>query len=100
MIDGFWISTVILLAMSIGVVYLRQTTSSNETNWPLVYYALVLLHMQLFPEGLSEKLVYTTTFIGLMIRFEFMSGWIQKVIFAAEQIGLLWIAYSLFKIIL
>lgn len=98
MIDGYWISTVILIAMSLGIVYFRITSQTPESNWPLVYYFFVILHQQLFPEGLSEGIVFSTAFASMLIRFEFMSGWLLTVVQGCEFFGIALIAYSLFRL--
>lgn len=98
MIDGFWISTIILLAMTFGVIYFRATAQSTESNWPLVYYVFAVLHLQLNPEGLSQSVVFSSILAAMLIRFEFMSGWFLKIVQMAEFIGLGLIAYSLFLI--
>ena len=98
MIDGFWISTIVLIAMTFGVIYFRVTAQSTESNWPLVYYVFAVLHLQLNPEGLSQSVVFSSILAAMLIRFEFMSGWFLKLIQIAEFIGLGLIAYSLFLI--
>jgi hypothetical protein len=99
MIDGFWISTAIMLLMSFGVIYLRYSAASTESNWPLVYYAFAVLHMQLYPEGLSQEILLPAILAAMLIRFEFMSGWFLKLIQIAEQIALLLLAYNFFRIL-
>jgi hypothetical protein len=96
MIDGFWLSTCILMVMTLGVVYFRYSTQNNDSNWPLVYYSLAVLYMQWFPDTLSQNLVFATVLLAMFIRFEFLSGMILKGIQLAEVIGLLLITYNLF----
>jgi hypothetical protein len=98
MIDGYWISTIILIAMTCGVVYFRATAQSTDSNWPLVYYVFTVLHLQLNPEGLSQSVVLSAIIAAMLIRFEFMSGWFLKMVQMAEFICLGLIAYSLFLI--
>ena len=100
MIDGFWISTIILLVMTIGIVYFRVTAVTTDSNWPLVYYAFVVLHLQLYTEGLHSELVFGCILAAMFLRFEFMSGKIQKLIQAIEYICLVLIGYRLLMLIL
>ncbi|WP_031495538.1 hypothetical protein [Bryobacter aggregatus] len=99
MIDGYWLSTCILLAMTLGVVYFRYASRTHEGNWPMVYYGLVLLHLQLYPDGMDANVVYTAFICALLLRFEFMSGWILKLIQVMEYACLLFMAYRLFDIL-
>ena len=41
MIDGYWLSTFILMAMTIGVLYFRYGSQTFDSNWPLVYLSLI-----------------------------------------------------------
>ena len=100
MIDGFWISTLILLVMTLGVIYFRSSSTTTESNWPLVYYVFVVLHLQLYGEGLYGEVVFASILAAMFLRFEFMSGWIQKIIQAIEYITLVLICYRLLLILL
>lgn len=87
------------MAMSMGVIYFRYTAQTTDSNWPLVYYAFVVLHLQWYPEGLSQEIVFSTILAAMFIRFEFLAGWFLKAIQVAEYIGILLIAYRLFLIL-
>ena len=100
MIDGFWISTLILLVMTIGVIYFRITALTTESNWPLVYYSFAVLHLQLYTEGLYAEVVFSCILAAMFLRFEFMSGWIQKVIQAIEYVCLVLIGYRLLSLLI
>ncbi len=100
MIDGFWIGTVILLVMTCGVVYFRYAGRAIDSNWPLVYYAIVVVHLQMFPEGgLNQLLVLTSILAAMTLRFEFLTGWMITVIQGIEYICLVAIAFQLFNIV-
>jgi hypothetical protein len=99
MIDGFWISTCLLIAMTVGIIYFRYSTTMLESNWPLVYYAFVVLHLQLYPEGLSQQVVFAAILAAMFIRFEFLAGWFLKTVQMIEYVLLLLIVYRLFLLI-
>ena len=99
MIDGYWISTVVLLALTLGVLYFRYSVSTLDSNWPLVYYAFAVLHLQLYPEGLNSAFVFTAVLAAMTLRFEFMSGRIVKVVQTIEVLCLVYTAYRLFDIL-
>jgi hypothetical protein len=99
MIDGFWLSTLILMAMTFGIIYFRYATTVQASNWPLVYYAFTVLHIQLYPEGINQNVLFAAILAAMLIRFEFMAGWFLKLIETVEYICLLLIAYSLFLIL-
>jgi hypothetical protein len=80
MINGFWLSTFVLMGMSIGMIYFRYSSKSLETNWPIVYYALTVIHLQLYEGGLAPNFVFTGIIAAALLRFEFMAGWFLKAI--------------------
>jgi hypothetical protein len=99
MIDGYWLSTAILLAMTIGVIYFRYASTQVESNWPLVYYFFAVLHMQLFPDGLAREVVFAAVIAAMFIRFEFLAGFFLKSIQVLEYVFLLMIGYRLFQLL-
>ena len=99
MIDGFWLSTFILMVMTAGVIYFRYASNATESNWPLVYYAFAVLHLQWYPDGLTQGVVFGSIIAAMFIRFEFLSGMFLKIVQVVEYIALLLIGYQLFLII-
>lgn len=100
MIDGFWIGTVVLLVMTCGVFYFRYAGRAIDSNWPLVYYAFVVVHLQMFPDGgLNQILVLTAILAAMTLRFEFLTGWLVTVIQGIEYLCLAAIAFQLFNIV-
>lgn len=95
MTDGYWLSSFILMAMTIGVMYFRYSTQTFDSNWPLIYYALAVVHLQWFPEGLSQPLLFATIVAAMFIRFEFLAGLFAKIVQFWEYAGLTLIAYQL-----
>lgn len=99
MIDGYWLSTCLLIAMTVGIMYFRYSTTSLDSNWPLVYYAFAVLHLQLYPEGLNQNVVLASILAAMLIRFEFLAGWFLKVVQMSEYLLLMLITYRLFTLI-
>ncbi len=99
MIDGFKISTFLLMVMTLGVIYFRYASQAKDSNWPLVYYAFAVLHLQLYSDALSQEVVFATILAAMFVRFEFLSGIYLKVMMVAEGVGLLLIAYTLFRML-
>lgn len=100
MIDGFWLSTCLLIAMTVGIIYFRYSITSQDSNWPLVYYAFVVLHLQLYPEALSQNVVFAAILAAIFIRFEFLAGWFLKTVQLAEYVLLMLIVYRLLSLLL
>ncbi len=100
MIDGYFLSTVILIGLTLGILYFRYSSTNTDSNWPLVYYAFAVLHLQLFPEGLSQEFVFSSILAAMIIRFEFLSGLFLKIVQAAEYICLMLIGYRLTQLVM
>lgn len=100
MINGYWLGSFILLGMTLGVIYFRYSAKETNSNWPLVYYALALIHHSLFPEGLPDNVLYGSVIAAALLRFEFMSGWFLRLIHAVEYICLVYLGYRLLDIVL
>lgn len=99
MINGEWLATVILFMMTIGLILFRYNSPKTDSNWPLVYYTLAVLHFQMYEGGLNSQLLFSSVIAAMLLRFEFLAGWPLKVIHMAEYILLALIAYQLFDIV-
>lgn len=100
MINGFWLGSFLLLAMTLGVIYFRYSAKDTNSNWPIIYYALALLHHSLFPEALPDNILYGAVITAALLRFEFMSGWFLKMVQGIEYLCLIYLGYRLTDIIL
>ena len=65
-----------------------------ENNWPLFYYGGLVIFQKRYPETLAPIWVYIGVVNALFLRFEFVGGWVIKVLRAVELIIL---AYVLFR---
>jgi hypothetical protein len=98
-ITSFTLCTFILMILSLGMVLLRYTSKSHDSNWPSVYYSLTLGHLQIFEGGLYPNLVYAGFVCGALLRFEFMSGWFLSMIEYIEYGVLLFMAWRCFDLV-
>jgi hypothetical protein len=99
MINGFWLSTFILMGLTLGMIYFRYASKTLESNWPIVYYAFAVIHLQLYEGGLAPNFVFTAIIAAALLRFEFMSGWFLRVIQMLEYVCLAYIAWRLFDLL-
>lgn len=84
---SFLLLTIVLLALTAWVVVSRFTRNL-ESNWPLVYYMVVVAHLKAFEGGLNPYVVYMAVLCGLFLRFEFMGGAVLK-FFRVIELGTL-----------
>lgn len=90
---SFALLTFILVVLTLWMV-VGRLTKSLESNWPLVYYLVVVAHLKAFSGGLNPSMVYVAVVCGLFLRFEFMGGAILKA-FRAIELGTL--AYIIWR---
>jgi hypothetical protein len=69
----FSVCTLLLIGLTIWVIVTRLR-GRLESNWPLVYYALVLVHWKVFADGFSPYWLYAGLVSAVLLRFEFMGG--------------------------
>jgi hypothetical protein len=97
-VTSFSLLTFILLVLTVWVV-VGRFTRSLESNWPLVYYLMVVAHLKAFDGGLNPYCVYVAVVCGLFLRFEFMGGPVLKT-FRVIELGMLaYIAWRSFTLI-
>ncbi len=95
---NFFLSNLILLSLTAWMV-VGRFTKSLESNWPLVYYLLVVAHLKVFEGGLNPYWVYAAVVSGLFLRFEFMGGAVLKTFRVLELCALAYIGWRAFILI-
>ncbi|MFN9296307.1 MAG: hypothetical protein ACK6DZ_01175, partial [Acidobacteriota bacterium] len=76
----FFLATIIEIAFTIAMLLFRYSSLQAVSNWPLVYYALLVLYLQIFPESLARELVFCAIALSMLIRFEFLSEGFLKLV--------------------
>lgn len=67
----------------------------NDSNWPFVYYALLVVFHQALPGVLSSLPIYIAVVCALFLRFEFMSKGFLVLFRLTEAGGLAYIITAL-----
>lgn len=95
----FNIVTLFLMAATL-VIADRRLTSGIDTNWPLVYYALLLAYWRGYAYTLDNYWVMGELLCGLLLRFEFLGGPAEKLIRALELLVYGYVAWRCVELIL
>ena len=98
-ITVFNVVTLFLLLATIVMAY-KRFTLPGESNWPLVYYAILIAYWRSFTYSLDNYWVLMGVLCGLLLRFEFLSGPFQKVIRAIELVVFGYIVWRCFVLIM
>lgn len=89
----FSVITFIMMVATAGVIWIRFR-KPVENNWPLFYYLAVVVYLKAFDGALEPMVVYVGMVVALLLRFEFLGGFILKVVKVAD---LLILGYFLWR---
>ncbi|MEZ5355405.1 MAG: hypothetical protein R2762_22440 [Bryobacteraceae bacterium] len=92
------ITTVLLLVLTIWTLVVRYK-GRPDTNWPLIYYLLLVLYHQSIPGGLNSFSIYVGVISALFLRFEFMAGFFRYLFLTVEAAVMFMILYGLWLLI-
>ena len=79
----FNVCTLVLIGLTSAVLAARLR-GLLESNWPLGYYALVIIYWQVFPGGLDPYWVFVGLVSATLLRFEFLGGVILTLVRVLE----------------
>lgn len=66
----------LLLLVFSGVVLRTRFAGRPDSNWPLFYYAGLILYLFRFQGVLDPQLVYLGLIAALVLRFEYLAGYL------------------------
>ena len=88
-----------VMALTIAVLVWRFV-GKLESNWPLVYYLLLVVYLRVFEGSIDPYVVYVAVISALFLRFEFMGGWFLKFVRVVEFGTHVYISYRCVQLIL
>ncbi|MEZ5401693.1 MAG: hypothetical protein R2729_18615 [Bryobacteraceae bacterium] len=92
------ITTVVLLVLTMWTLIVRYK-GRPDTNWPLIYYLLLVLYHQATPEGLNAFSIYVGVIAALFLRFEFMAGFFRYLFMTVEAAVMFMTLYGLWTLV-
>jgi hypothetical protein len=95
----FNVITLFLMAATFFVTA-RRLTASADSNWPLAYYGLLLTYWRGYMYTLDNYWVIGGVLCGLLLRFEFLGGAIEKIIRGLELLVFGYVVWSCVRLIL
>lgn len=89
-------------ALAVATVWLgiNRWSIKLDSNWPLVYYTLLVVYSGMYPEQLNPYVLYLAAVCGLFLRFEFMNERVCFFIRIVEVSCFVHIGYVLFRTLL
>jgi hypothetical protein len=87
------ITTFVMIGFTAWLVFTRFRPKPDP-NWPLFYYLAVVAYHQYLPGRLHPQVLFAGVVLALIMRFEFVGGFLGKVFRAAEVLIFLFIGYQ------
>ncbi len=72
-----------IMGLTLLMVWIRFRFAL-EATWPLIYYGFLIAYSETFVGALSPYWIFAGVVAGLLLRFEFMGGFVLKGIRLAE----------------
>ena len=94
----FNITTLLLMVLTATAMFMRYRIRA-ENSWPLIYYVALIAYTQKFDDIIQPVPVYIALGSALLLRFEFMSGWILRFIMYLETTCLAYVLIRLLQVL-
>jgi hypothetical protein len=95
----FNVVTLMLMAATV-LVAARRFTTRVDSNWPLTYYGVLLAYWRGYSYTLDTYRVLGGVLCGLILRFEFLGGAVERLIRAFEFLVFGYVILCCVKLIL
>lgn len=95
----FNLTTLVLLSLTVWIMVIRARTKL-ESNWPLFYYVALGAYAARFEETIHPIPVIIAVAMALLLRFEFLGGWVLKVIRTVEMLALIYVLWTCIQLVL
>lgn len=94
----FNITTLLLLSLTVAAVFLRYRTKL-ESNWPFFYYGCLAAYADKFDETINFNAVFVAIGLALLLRFEFLGGWVLQAIQYLESLVLFYVIWRCLQLL-
>jgi|SRR5579859_3693894 len=95
----FNIVTLLLMAATVFIA-VKRFTLRVDSNWPLVYYGVLIAYWRGNSYTLDNYWVLAGLLCGLLLRFEFLGGAVEKLIRGVELAVFAYVIFRCVKLIL
>lgn len=94
----FNLTTLVLIGLTIWVIVIRYRTKL-DSNWPLFYYIALGGYVGKFEETIHPVPVLVALAMALLLRFEFLGGWVLKAIQYTETAALVFVLWTCLQLV-
>jgi hypothetical protein len=93
------VTTFVILGFALWVIFTR-IRNRVDNNWPMAFYPIVIIYAMQVPGRIEFEPLVGGLAVALLMRFEFVGGFMTHVVRLADFVALLAICYSLFQAII
>jgi hypothetical protein len=90
------VTTFVMLGFALWVIFTR-IRARPDNNWPVVFYPVITTFAIQIPGRVDINWLLTGIASALLLRFEFVGGFISHVVRLVDFVALLAISYFLFQ---
>jgi hypothetical protein len=94
--DNFF--ALLLIAM-LGAVLVSRYTGKFQPIWPLLVWVATVVFTNFFQGTVDAGMAYGGIICALLLRFEFMGGWVIQVVRTLESVAIVAILWALFRVL-
>lgn len=95
----FNMTTLLLGALTVWIIITRYRARVETNNWPLFYFVALFAYSEKFDGVLNSAFIYVAIVAGLLLRFEFLSGWPLKLVMYAESVAMVYVIMRCLQVI-
>jgi hypothetical protein len=95
----FNLTTLLLGALTVWIIITRYRSRVEANNWPLFYLVALFAYSEKFDAVLNSTFVYVAIVAGLLLRFEFLSGWPLKLVMYAESAAMVYVIMRCLQVV-
>ena len=95
----FQVVTAVMFLLTGGMAVFRFMARA-DSNWPLVYYFLLVAYAHGYERSIDDRVVYGGVALGLFLRFEIMGGRVAKFFRLLEFMLLVYVCWRCLGLIL
>ena len=90
------VTTFVMLGFALWVIFTRLR-AKPDNNWPIIFYAVIVIFALQLPGRVDINVLMGGIAVALLLRFEFVGGFAQHIVRAADFIALVAVSYFLFQ---
>jgi hypothetical protein len=90
------VTTFVILGFALWVIFTR-IRNRTDNNWPMVFYPVLAIFAVQLPGRVDFNILVTGLAAALLLRFEFVGGFVTHMVRIVDMVSLLAISYYLFQ---